>query len=122
MICPRCGSSVEGNVKFCSRCGNAIQKTEKSEGFLGGLRTKVKVMGDKATSVTKRAGGMVSPERASEAVRNMVNLILQVASNVRKEIPPEMVKAVDISAEISFIAFSIGVSVDLEQIQIEETQ
>ena len=51
------------------------------------------------------------------SVRIMIDLLIRVARDVRKEIPPDMIKAVDLEAEISFIAFSIGVSIDLEQIK-----
>jgi hypothetical protein len=47
----------------------------------------------------------------------MIDLLIQVARDVRDEIPADMVKAIDLEAEISFIAFSIGVSIDLEQIR-----
>jgi hypothetical protein len=41
-----------------------------------------------------------------------------VAQDVRRELPPDMVKAIDLEAEVSFIAFSIGVTVDLEQLSL----
>jgi len=68
--------------------------------------------------VTQRAKGMVTQERASEAVRNMLKIVTHVAQDVRRELPPDMVKAIDLEAEVSFIAFSIGVTVDLEQLSL----
>jgi hypothetical protein len=61
---------------------------------------------------------MVTQERASEAVRNMLKIVTHVAQDVRRELPPDMVKAIDLEAEVSFIAFSIGVTVDLEQLSL----
>ena len=47
----------------------------------------------------------------------LLKLVTQVARDVKKELPPDMIKAVDLSAEMSFIAFTIGVQVDLEQVR-----
>ncbi|MCW4040386.1 MAG: hypothetical protein NWE83_06510 [Candidatus Bathyarchaeota archaeon] len=83
----------------------------------------MKVLGDKTTSaVTQRAKGMVTQERASEAVRNMLKIVTHVAQDVRRELPPDMVKAIDLEAEVSFIAFSIGVTVDLEQLSLAKEE
>jgi hypothetical protein len=48
----------------------------------------------------------------------MLKIVTHVAQDVRRELPPDMVKAIDLEAEVSFIAFSIGVTVDLEQLSI----
>ena len=65
---------------------------------------------------------MVTQERASEAVRNMLKIVTHVAQDVRRELPPDMVKAIDLEAEVSFIAFSIGVTVDLEQLSLAKQE
>jgi sugar-specific transcriptional regulator TrmB len=65
---------------------------------------------------------MVTHERASEAVRNMLKIVTHVAQDVRRELPPDMVKAIDLEAEVSFIAFSIGVTVDLEQLSLAKQE
>ena len=119
MNCPKCGMSLSDGVKFCASCGYAVRSTQSDSGLLGGFRSKVKVLGDRTTSaVTQRAKGMVTQERASEAVRNMLKIVTHVAQDVRRELPPDMVKAIDLEAEVSFIAFSIGVTVDLEQLSL----
>jgi len=87
------------------------------EGLFQGIKTKIKVVGEQAGSAGQAAKGAVSPERASEAVRNMLDVMTQVAMDVKREISPEMVKAVDLTAEINLIAFSIGVQIDLEQLR-----
>ena len=84
--------------------------------MLGGLKARLKVVEKTAGNAGQMAKGAMSPERASEAVRNMLKVMTQVAHDVRKELPPDMVKAVDLEAEINLIAFSIGVSIDLEQL------
>jgi RNA polymerase subunit RPABC4/transcription elongation factor Spt4 len=109
-VCLKCGAVSEGKSNFCPLCGFALSRTDNSEGLVKGLKTKVSL----------GAMGVVSTEKASDAVRRMLNLVIQVAREVRKDLPDDMIKAVDISAEISFIAFSIGISVDLEQIKIQE--
>jgi len=111
--------ALSDGVKFCASCGYAVQSAQPASGLLGGFRSKVKVLGDRTTSaVTQRAKGMVTQERASEAVRNMLKIVTHVAQDVRRELPPDMVKAIDLEAEVSFIAFSIGVTVDLEQLSL----
>ncbi len=122
---------MEGRFKFCTNCGTPIQappppkptpppqpalQIKSTEKLLGGLRAKLKVVEKTAGSAGQRARGVMSPERASEAVRNMLNVMTQVARDVMKDLPPDMVKAVDLEAEINLIAFSIGVSIDLEQL------
>ncbi len=119
MNCPKCGMALSDGVKFCAFCGYAVRSAQPASSLLGGFRSKVKVLGDRTTSaVTQRAKGMVTQERASEAVRNMLKIVTHVAQDVRRELPPDMVKAIDLEAEVSFIAFSIGVTVDLEQLSL----
>jgi sugar-specific transcriptional regulator TrmB len=111
--------ALSDRAKFCASCGSAVRSAQSDSGLLGGFRSKVKVLGDRTTSaVTQRAKGMVTQERASEAVRNMLKIVTHVAQDVRRELPPDMVKAIDLEAEVSFIAFSIGVTVDLEQLSL----
>jgi len=88
---------------------------EADKGLIQGLKTKIRVVGDKAGNASKMAKAAVAPEKASAAVRNMLNVMTQVALDVERDLPPEMVKAVDLTAEINLIAFTIGVSIDLEQ-------
>ena len=65
---------------------------------------------------------MISQEKATEATRNLLNLVTNVAREVRKDLPPDMIKAVDLRASVSFIAFSIGVGVDLEKLQTKNVK
>jgi len=96
-----------------------VTEPQPESDLFSGLRSKVKVLGDRTTSaVSQRTKGMITQERASEAVRSMLKIVTHVAQDVRRDLPPEMVKAIDLEAEISFIAFSIGVSVDLEQLSL----
>jgi len=90
---------------------------QSEEGLLGGIKARLKVVEKTAGNAGQMAKGVMSPERASEAVRNMLNVMTQVAQDVRNELPPDMVNAVDLEAEINLIAFSIGVSIDLEQLR-----
>ena len=123
-FCPKCGAALENETNFCANCGSELSGTGRPVGSMKGagqrfkgIRSRVKVFKDKASTIKDTASGVVSQDKASEAVRRMIDLLIRVARDVRKEIPPDMVKAVDLEAEISFIAFSIGVSIDLEQIK-----
>ena len=68
---------------------------------------------EKAESVRGRT---VSTETASKAVMSMLDLVVDVAGRIRDQVPPEMIGAVDLTAEMSLVAFSVGVQVDLEKI------
>lgn len=117
--CPECNRVLSDGAKFCAYCGCAVTEPQPESDLFSGLRSKVKVLGDRTTSaVSQRTKGMITQERASEAVRSMLKIVTHVAQDVRRDLPPEMVKAIDLEAEISFIAFSIGVSVDLEQLSL----
>ena len=76
---------------------------------------------DGKKEVKDKATGVMTPERASELMSNLVEIMIQVARDVRKQIPEDMIKAVDLEAEMNFVAFSIGVSIDLEEIQVTTT-
>jgi hypothetical protein len=95
--------------------------TSKQEGVLSGwkdeLKTKVKVIGDKTSSVGLRAKGLASQERADEAIKNLLTIVTKVAREARTSLDPDMVKAIDLRANVSFVAFSVGVVVDLEKLQ-----
>jgi len=127
IICTNCGAQVGSQYKFCTACGTPIRAPQPSvppppvpeadKGLIQGLKTKIRVVGDKAGNASKMAKGAVAPEKASAAVRNMLNVMTQVALDVERDLPPEMVKAVDLTAEINLIAFTIGVSIDLEQLR-----
>ena len=119
MNCPKCSMDLSDGAQFCAYCGCALTSPQNDSRLFGGLRSKVKVLGDRTTTaMSQRTKNIITQERASEAVRNMLKIVTHVAQDVRRELPPDMVKAIDLEAEISFIAFSIGVTVDLEQLSL----
>jgi hypothetical protein len=65
--------------------------------------------------------GSITSERASEVVGNLVDVMVQVARDLKEKTPPEVMKAIDLEAEVSFVAFSVGVSIDLEQLDTKTT-
>ena len=129
VICTNCGTLVEGNNRFCTNCGTPIQAPqptlppqpapilESAESLIGEL----KVVENKAGDASQKAKGVISPERASEAVKNMLSVMTQVARDVKRDLPQDMVNAVDLTAEINLIAFTIGVSIDLDQLRANST-
>jgi hypothetical protein len=144
-VCPQCGDTLDSGQKFCTNCGFKIETSVpvtitvepeeeiKKEDIKSSIMSQIKSIGDKAKEVASRdtasdvmtkakevkdkATGVMTPERASELMSNLVEIMIQVARDVRKQIPEDMIKAVDLEAEMNFVAFSIGVCIDLEQIQ-----
>ena len=51
--CSKCGALLSETLKFCPSCGCALPQLRKSrrESIFGGLKTKVKNIGEKTTSV-----------------------------------------------------------------------
>ena len=102
--------------------------SEKSKKLFRGFKVVAKGLGEKATGITEKVGkidkvgSIISPEKASAATKKLLKVVTQVARDVKKELPADMVKAIDLSAEISFIAFSIGVQVDLEQVKLSKQE
>jgi hypothetical protein len=139
--CPDCGQELFPEHKFCINCGYKIItsapititiKPEGEKSVKNRFVSQFKSISSKAQEVVKRdsstdvvskakeltgkATGIMTPERASEVVGNLVNIMIQVARDVRTQLPQDMINAVDLNAEMSFVAFSVGVSIDLEQI------
>jgi hypothetical protein len=46
----------------------------------------------------------------------MVDVVTYVAQDIKKGMSSDMVKAVTVSARVSFVAFSIGVSIALDKL------
>lgn len=145
-ICNVCGNSVKKRGNFCPYCGaNFKQVNEKDilstkvieeSNVFSGFKTTIKAVSDKAKKLTdkttmidlgektsqvvsetrdKMVGG-ISAEKASEIVSNLAGVMIQIARDLIQKIPPEDIKAIDLEAEVSFVAFSVGVSIDLEQL------
>jgi hypothetical protein len=145
-VCSQCGDVIDPGQKFCTNCGFKIETSVpvtitiepeeeiEKEDIKSSIMSQIKSIGEKAKEVatgdtasevvTKakevkdKATMAMTPERASELMTNLVDIMIQVAKDVRQQIPPDMIKAVDLEAEMNFVAFSIGVSIDLEQIQV----
>jgi hypothetical protein len=140
---PQCGFEVAKGYKFCTNCGCRVVVAEdavkvtitpqvEDKPLSRNIMDQIQMIGSKAQSVvtgektteivgkakqmTEKASLGVSPEKATQMISSLVTLMIQVARDVKSQIPPEMVKAIDLEAEVSFVAFSVGVSIDLEQI------
>ncbi len=139
LFCPHCGSSIE-SAKIEQGISTGA-RVKKGSSVFSGFRTKLKSVSDSAQKMTdktstlglgektseafskarEKMAGSLSSEKASEVVGNLVEIMIQVARDLKKEIPPEVIKAIDLEAEVSFIAFSVGVSIDLEQLDTKTT-
>jgi hypothetical protein len=117
------------------------ERVKKGSSVFSGFRTKLKSVSDSAQKMTdktstlglgektsevfskarEKVAGSISSEKASEVVGNLVEIMIQVARDLKREIPPEVIKAIDLEAEVSFVAFSVGVSIDLEQLDTKTT-
>lgn len=143
--CPVCGTVYNKKMNFCIKCGYNLQevnavsvsvnpdtsnKQEKvslrNQVFTLGQKAQQGITGvtsgisDKARDVTSRASNVVVQEKVSEAMGNLVNLMINVSKDVVKQVPIDMVNAIDLEAEVNFVAFTIGVSIDLAEINKTE--
>lgn len=140
-VCPVCGTEHGQEYAFCPECGCSLsdidavtvsvnpdtpgvsvaeslknqvqtigQKAQK------GLSTVSNSISDRARIVTARASNIAVQEKVTESMSSLVNLMLNVSRDVTKQVPKEMISAIDLEAEVNFVAFSIGVSIDLAEL------
>lgn len=140
LTCPVCSTVYSEEMKFCGECGCNLTKIEAvtvtmnptnreklvnnlkkgakkiSEKTQQGISGATNLIADKAFSVGEKASNLMVQERVSEAMGNLVNLMINVSRDVTKSIPSDMVNAIDLEAEINFVAFTIGVNIDLAEL------
>lgn len=140
LTCPVCNTVYSEEMKFCGECGCNLTEVEavtvtvnptNRDKIVSSLKSGVQKIGektqqglsgassmiaDKAFSVTQRANNLMVQERVSEAMGNLVNLMINVSKDVTKSIPSDMVNAIDLEAEVNFVAFTIGVTIDLAEL------
>lgn len=140
-VCPVCGTEHDQEYAFCPECGcnlseigavtvniepdtpgasvatslknqvqNIGQKAQK------GLSSVTNSITDRARVVTARASNIAVQEKVTESMSSLVNLMLNVSKDITKQMPKEMISAIDLEAEVNFVAFSIGVTVDLAEL------
>ena len=66
-------------------------------------------------------------DNVTDAMGNLVNLMINVSKDISNQMPKEMISAIDLEAEVNFVAFTIGVTIDLAELNkakpaIESTQ
>jgi hypothetical protein len=112
-IKPRVGreSSVGGFQEKIRTIGTRVQQAVPSD--------KTHEVLEKAKDLKQRATGVLNPERAAEVISELVVVMLDVAKQLHAEMPEEMLKALDLEASVNFVAFNVGISIDLENIQQE---
>lgn len=140
LTCPVCSTVYSEEMKFCGECGCDLTEIEAvtvtvnpsnrerlvsnlrkgaqkiSEKTQQGLSGASNMIADKAFSVGEKASNLMVQERVSEAMGNLVNLMINVSRDVTKSIPSDMVNAIDLEAEVNFVAFTIGVTIDLAEL------
>ena len=142
-ICPICKTEHKKQYVFCPNCGCnlseasavSISVNPDSESKKSIFKKNVQTIGqkaqqefynvsniisEKAKDVTNRASNIVVEEKVTEAMGNLVNLMISVSKDVIKQVPTEMLSAIDLEAEINFVAFTIGVSIDLAELNKPE--
>jgi hypothetical protein len=124
LVCSRCGQVIDESTKFCPSCGlDCREPTTLSRG-LSSLRFRYdnakKTTLAHASAVSEATRGSVSPEKASAAVKRMVDVVTYVAQDVKKGMSSDMVQAVTVNARVNFVAFSIGVSIALDKLPLRE--
>jgi len=140
-VCPVCGTEHDQEYAFCPECGcnlsnadaitvtvnpdtpgpsvatsiknqvqNIGQKAQK------GLSSVTSSISDRAKLVSARASNIAVQEKVTESMSSLVNLMLNVSKDITQQMPKEMISAIDLEAEVNFVAFSIGVTVDLAEL------
>ena len=118
-LCPGCGQVRVKNSNFCVGCGHKYQET-KPHSYARTNRSVVDTLREHASSAREKTTGLISPEKASQAVQNMVEVVTHVAQDMKQGMSSEMVKAVTVNARVSFVAFSVGVNIALDKLPLRE--
>lgn len=142
ITCPVCGAQHNDSYAFCTECGtnlteidavsvkiNPDTSEEKTSGTLihqvhsigqkaqQGISGVSNLISGRAKDVTSKATNVVVEQKVAEAMGSLVNLMINVSKDILHQIPSDMVSAVDLEAEVNFVAFTIGVSIDLAEVQ-----
>lgn len=140
-VCPVCGTEHDKEYSFCPECGcnlteadavtvtvnpdaEGVSRTEMLKNQVQnigqmaqkGLSNVTSSISDKAKDVSNRASNIVVQDKVTEAMGNLVNLMINVSKDITKQMPKEMISAIDLEAEVNFVAFTIGVTVDLAEL------
>jgi hypothetical protein len=140
IICPVCQNNQPEESKFCTECGCNLSQAEavkvtpsiEKDKIVSNLRSRFQGLGqkaqkgitdassvviDRAYNVSTGTDNDVVQQKVSEAVASLVNMMVNVARDVKIGMTTDVVKAVDLSARVSFVAFSVGVSIDLASLK-----
>jgi len=136
IICPVCETVHNKQVRFCSECGCnlyqseaiSVEKSGEKTSIFDSLKSQVQDFGqkahrglsgassiilDKASNVSIGTDNVLVQRQVSEAMASLVNLMINVSQDVKNGISSDMINAVDLNARVNFVAFSMGVSIDL---------
>ena len=121
-VCPKCGQIITDDYVYCSSCGFNLKETHSVSSAIGSLKSRFSLAKDASlrSRVTEKAVSLVSREKASNAVQKMMEVVTYVAQDMKKGMSSEMVKAVTVNARMSFVAFSVGVSIALDKLPLRE--
>jgi uncharacterized OB-fold protein len=140
--CPVCGKVYYRKMKFCAECGTNLQELKavsvslnpaaptvsekvslKNQVFNIGRKAQKEITGvasgitEKAKDVTGRASDSIVQEKVSESIGNLVNMMINVSKDVVKKVPVDKVNALHLRADVNFVAFSVGITIDLDEIK-----
>ena len=123
-MCPKCGQIITEDYAYCISCGFNLKETHSVTSAFSSLKSRFSLAKDtsltKASSVKEKAVNLVSGEKASNSVQRMMEVVTYVAQDMKKGMSREMVKAVTVNARMSFVAFSVGVSIALDKLPLRE--
>ena len=142
ITCPVCKTTYNKQYTYCPECGcnlsviDAVSVTvtpsDSSESLSSSIKNRVheigkraqkgisdvsSVISDKAGEVSFKASNVVVEEKVVEAMGNLVNLMINVSKELLTQTPAEMVNSIDLKADINFIAFTVGVIIDLKELK-----
>jgi hypothetical protein len=135
LTCPVCETKHNKQILFCTECGCnlseikavTVTKSIDEDSLVNYPSVNVQGHGEQTQKGETVASSNildgvfnlstgtenVIQQKVTEAIASLVNMMLKVSNDVKKEIETDMVKGVTLSAHVSFVTFSIGVFVDL---------
>ena len=142
LTCPVCETTYNKPVHFCSECGCNFSKVEevtdtvaskiRDDKLVSNLRNQFQNLGQKAhKGITKASSGLLDQasnvtqmssndevqRRVSESMSSLLNKMINMSSDLENSISSDLLSSVNLFSSANFVVFSIGVSVNLTELE-----